>query len=68
MSCFFRIICSLLLTSNNLPIVIMQLMNNCQVYSRHHVGSNDDDTLLYLFYKDVVETLLPCPLEEVSLL
>ena len=66
--CFSRIVCSLPMTSNNLPIATMSLMHNHQACCGHRVGATDDGTLLYFFCIDVVDTPLPCPPEEASLL
>ena len=66
--CFSRILDSLPLTSNNLPIATMPLMNIHQVYCDHLFGANDDDTLLYFSCTDAEDTPLPYPPEEASLL
>jgi hypothetical protein len=66
--CFFRILCSLPLTSNNLPIATMPLMDNHLAYSGHRVLPNDNDRELYFSWTNVVEILLPYLLEEASLL
>ena len=68
LSCFFRILCCLPVSSNNLPIVTTQLVNNRQAYVCHRVRSSGGDTVIYFSYKDAVRNLLPCLLEGVSLL
>jgi hypothetical protein len=64
--CSFRILCSLPLTSNNLPIATMPLVDIHQAYSGLPLVSNDDDTLLYFSCKDVEEIQLPCLQVEAS--